>query len=99
MNIVAIHPEHVTTETVYQVINNGALHRCYVKALKKHPEAQGGSPTLSIDFENEKVTGARLDDTMGMPELGACVHHLTGASAPGAADPAHATAELLFSTD
>ncbi len=68
--------------------------------LKKHPEAPGGSPTLSVDFENEKVTAAKLDDDMGMPELGACVRsHLTGANAPGAADPAHATAELLFSTD
>ncbi len=100
VNIVAIHPEHVTTETVYMVVNNGAIHRCYVAALKKHPEAQGGSPTLSVDFENDKVTSARLDDDMRMPELGACIsRHLTGARAPGAADPAHATAELLFSTD
>ncbi len=100
VNIVAIHPEHVTYEAVYKVVNSGALHRCYVAALKKHPQAQGGSPTLILDFENEKVTAAKIDDNMGLPELGSCVtSHLTGMSVPGAADPAHATAELLFSTD
>ena len=100
VNIVAIHPEHVTYEAVYKVVNGGALHRCYVAALKKHPEALGGSPTLSMDFEGEKVTVARLDEDMGMPELGSCVaRHLTGMSVPGAADPGHATAELLFTTD
>jgi serine/threonine protein kinase len=100
VNIVAIHPEHVTYEAVYKVVNGGAITRCYVSALKKHPEAQGGSPTLTLDFEADKVTSAKLDEDLGMPELGPCVaHHLTGMNVPGATDPGHATAELLFSTE